>query len=193
MVGEEVVAGEARLAAVYLAIIERYRDYIEEKENISVAELPRLVTPGEGVVRRKVEEIKGSLAPYYFNTRFEGAAEAAFLFVKETVKDVVLPVQFWLMPKETITYSAGDEVDKCILLCSLLIALGNPSTKVLMRVKDDIRKVFVYCSYNDRLMFFDFAEGKRTFKDEKEMLDAIGFGGGTYAYEFNDRTYRDIV
>lgn len=44
---------EGRLNNLYLAVISRYKEYIEEKEGLSVAELPTLVTPNSEKVAKR--------------------------------------------------------------------------------------------------------------------------------------------
>jgi hypothetical protein len=183
---------ESALAMVYLSIIERYKDYIEEKENISVAELPTLVTPKEASVARKAEEIKAGIMPYYFDSKFEEASRIAFQFVRDKIGSISLPIQFWLLPRETLAFGLGDSMDRCILLCSILIALGNPSAKVLIRIKDNERKVCVYCEHRGRFFFFDLKEMGRIFQTREELLGSLKVDEETTVYEFNDQTYRDI-
>ncbi|MGC8622642.1 MAG: hypothetical protein ACP5UC_01625 [Candidatus Micrarchaeia archaeon] len=178
---------------LYLLIIERYKEYIEEKERLSVAELPRLVTPYSPGVAKKAEEIKESFPSYSYNLNFYEASVKAFEFVKSSIEEVVLPLQFWLTPEETLEFEMGDEIDKNILLCSILVALGNPSAKVLMHIKDSVRKTIVYLEFEGKVYVLDFEEGISVFGGYKEMLGHLNIGEESTAYEFNDRTYRDIA
>src|SRR5271169_6510879 len=109
---------EDKLSQVYLAIISRYKDYIEEKEGLSVAELPRLVTPNDPKVKEKVAELKASFLNYDYNGNFREASVRAHDFVKNDITEAILPLQFWLTPEETLTFRLGDAMDKNMLLCS---------------------------------------------------------------------------
>lgn len=180
------------LAALYLAIISRYKDYIEESENLSVAELPSLVTPKDQVVQRKAEEIKSKLSPYYFESKFGDAAKLAFDFIKNEITEVAMPVQFWLRPRETLTFSVGDSIDRNILMCSILIALDNPSARVLVCIKGNLRRVFVYCEFGGKLMLFDLNDGMSSPASKDEVIKGLGIDDETAAYEFNDQSYLDI-
>ncbi len=190
---EEQQEGSEKYNRLYLLIIERYKDYIEEKERLSVAELPTLVTPYNPSVVKKADEIREGFDSYSYDLNFYEAGAKAFDFVKGNIETVVLPLQFWLTPEETLEFGMGDEIDKNILLCSMLIALGNPSAKVLMHIKDGTRKSVVYFEFKDRVHMFDFQEGISTFGSTEEMMKYFNIGEESTAYEFNDRTYKDIA
>ncbi len=179
-----------RLNQLYLAVILRYRDHIEEKENLSVAELPRLVTPESQLVSRTADEIKGE--EYVYEANFYEASLKAQEFVRDKIDGVLLPVQFWILPDETIKFRLGDSIDNSILLCSLLIKLGNPSTKVLISIREDTRKAYVYCEFNNSIYLFDISEGVDAFQTKEDMLKHVGIDENSTAYEFNDKMFLDI-
>lgn len=181
-----------KLNRLYLAIISRYRDYIEEHENISLAELPALVTPKNGAVVAKVDEIKSSFERYDYEKNFREAGTAAFEFVRGKVDDIVLPLQFWLAPEETLAFMIGDTLDRCTLLCSMLIALGNPSSKVAVVMKGDSRRIFVHCELDGSVYMFDLGDGIRRFAAKRELIASLNIDKDTTAYEFNDITQTDI-
>lgn len=181
-----------RLAQVYLAIISRYRDYIEEKEGISVAELPTLVTPRSDRVQARADAIKGLFPAYSYDNDFETAALAAFNFVKNEIDDAVLPLQFWLSPEDTLTFMMGDSLDKGILLCSVLIALGNPSSKVFVRIKDGSMESFVYYEHNGSVKLLDLKNGAKEHAGKDSMIKSFDIDDETTAYEFNNQAYADI-
>lgn len=182
---------EERLNQIYLAIIARYKDYIEEKEGLSVAELPMLVMPDSEKVKTKADEIKSGFLNYVYETNFYDASTRAYEFVKKEVEDATLPLQFWLTPEETLEFMMGDTMDKNILLCSMLVRLGNPSAKVLVKMVDT-RKVHVYYEFKDKIYMFDFDSGIKEFNDKKEMLKSLEIKDETTAYEFNNQMYADI-
>jgi hypothetical protein len=182
----------SKLNQVYLAIISRYKDYIEDKESLSLAELPMLVTPKDNLVLKIAGEIKGSFSPYVYEKDFYEASMKAFAFVKEKVDTVVLPLQFWLMPEDVLTFMIGDNMDKNILLCSIFIALGNPSAKVLAVVKDSAQKVLVYYELNGMIRAFSIDGEPIELASLDEVKKKLGVDDGATAYEFNDKMYIDI-
>jgi hypothetical protein len=181
-----------RLNRLYLAIIARYKDYIQEKEGLSVAELPTLVTPKDEAVAKKVSEIKSGFGIYEYDRDFRQAGSTAFSFVKDEIDGVILPLEFWLSPKDTLEYRMGDVIDKNILLCSMLVSLGNPSAKVLMRIKDESFSAFVYYEFENKIYMFDLGSDVKEFSGKEAMIASLGIDDDTTAYEFNNQTYFDI-
>ncbi|MDE1871320.1 MAG: hypothetical protein KGI06_03710 [Candidatus Micrarchaeota archaeon] len=182
---------EQRLNQIYLAIISRYKEYIEEKESLSVAELPTLVTPGNERVAQKAKEIRERFLNYDYETNFQEAASMAHEFVTKSITDIVLPLQFWLTPEETLTFMMGDTMDKGILLCSILVNLGNPSAKALIRTVEAYRDVFVYYELKNRVYVMD-GSGIREYEDKQKMLDSLEINENISAYEFNNQMYSDL-
>jgi hypothetical protein len=185
---------ESRYNRIYLSIIERYKAYIEEKESLSVAELPTLITPKETLIIKKADEIKMGFSLYTYDINFMEAAKNAFEFVKDQIEEMVLPLQFWLSPKETLSFMMGDAVDRSLLLCSLLIALGNASSKVLMIMEDEKeRRVFVHCEFNEKIYLFNMEDKIEEFDTPEEMIMYAEINETATAYEFNDHAYYDII
>jgi hypothetical protein len=187
---------ELKLNQVYLAIISRYKDVIEEREHLSVAELPTLVKPKDERILRKAEEIKSSFGIFSYKQNFYEASIDAFYFVRNNIADAAMPVQFWLAPEETMSFGIGDLLDRNVLLCSLLIALGNPSTKVLVVIRDGGRKVLTYYEFEGKAYSFDLLDlshGFKSHESREEMIRRLGLVEEDTAYEFNDNTYQDIA
>ncbi len=189
-------AEDARLEGLnqlYLAIIQRYKEYIEDEESLSVAELPTLVTPESEKVADKAAEIMGDFDHYSYEVDFYEASIKALEFVKDSIKDAVLPLQFWLTPTDTLTFRMGDSVDKCMLLCSLLIKMGNPSAKVLMKMYDSTRTVFTYYEHSGRVYLLDLKDSVKEFESREQLLGSLSINEDVTAYEFNDKMYVDIA
>ena len=183
---------EGRLNNLYLAIISRYKEYIEEKEGLSVAELPTLVTPNSEKVTEKANWIKSKFLNYTYDKDFYDASMMAFGFVNDETEDVVLPLQFWISPDEVITFMMGDIMDKAILLCSLLIKLGNPSARVFVKMDDSARRVFVYHEFGSKFHVLECGKEKREFNSRDDVLQSLQFNEDTVAYEFNNQMYADL-
>ena len=109
------------------------------------------------------------------------------------IDEVVLPVQFWLLPEETLSFMMGDLLDRNILLCALLVGLGNPSAKVFVKIKGSARDSFVYCEFSNRVYVMDMGSTIREFDDKKAMVDSLGIDDETTAYEFNNQSYADVA
>lgn len=184
-----------RYNLLYLEIIMRYRNYIEENENVSVAELPKLVTPEDENVVGFANSIKSAFPNYSVEKNFAEAAEKAYKYVKETVVQATLPIEFWLSPNQVMKSGAGDLFDKAVLLCSLLIAIGNISTRVVIVIKPDERRFVVYSDYEKRIIAFDIENGVTEFLSKEDMLSNLKIkeGEDVTAYEFNDKMYNNLV
>lgn len=183
---------EKRLNQIYIAIISRYKEYIEEQEGLSVAELPTLIMPNGEKVSSKSEEIKSSFLNYSYDQNFHEASLEAYNFVKNAIEEIVLPLQFWLTPEETMEFMMGDSMDKNILLCSLLIKLGNPSSRVFVKMLESNRKVFVYYQFKNVLYLLDLDDEITELQDRRALLKMLDLKEETIAYEFNNQMYSDI-
>ncbi|MGC8538506.1 MAG: hypothetical protein ACP5MK_01405 [Candidatus Micrarchaeia archaeon] len=185
-----------RYAKIYLEILMRYREYIEESESLYIAELSKLVTPDKESIVNIANDIKGKFPSYSMTENFYEAANYAFEYINENILTVVMPIQFWLYPEETVSCGAGDIFDKATLLCSIFIALGNPSAMVLTKEQPTGKLVRVYCEYNNKLIVADVEKGITVMESYDKFLESIGLGGdkqNVSAYEFNDKRYRTIV
>ncbi|MGC8776775.1 MAG: hypothetical protein ACP5P2_02405 [Candidatus Micrarchaeia archaeon] len=186
-----------RYNQLYLEIIMRYKDYIEENENLYVAELPKLITPDNESVVGVANKIKSSFPEYKYEDNFPDAVRLAYSYVKDEIFLASLPIQFWLKPEEVIRCGAGDIFDKATLLCSLIIALGNASTKIVIKVEGSEREFVVYSEFNGGIIAVDLEKGVKEYRSKDELFDDMGIskGGGEdlTAYEFNDKMYNPII
>lgn len=180
---------------IYLSIIMRYKDYIEEHEGIYVAELPKLVTPDDSSVLSVANGIMNNFPTYSYERDFLEAARLAHLYIKEKITPVTLPIQFWQKPSETISNGAGDPFDMAVLLCSVLVALGNASTKIIITISDGQRDFLVYSEYRDELIVIDLERGLTSAQNREDLMGRLKIGANpdVSAYEFNDKMYTDII
>jgi hypothetical protein len=183
---------EDRLNNLYLAVISRYKEYIEEKEGLSVAELPTLVTPNSERVIEKANWIRSKFLNYTYDKDFYDASIMAFGFVNDEIEDVTLPLQFWISPDEVMTFMMGDIIDKSILLCSILVRLGNPSSRVFVKIDDSARRVFVYYEFEGKFHVLECGKERREFDSRDDILKSLQFSEETVAYEFNNQMYADL-
>ncbi len=183
---------ETRLSQLYLSIISRYKGYIEEKEELAVAELPTLVLPKGELVTRKANEIRNAFVNYSYDTDFPKAAMKAFEFVRAEIEEVILPLQFWLTPDETAEFRLGDRIDRNILLCSVLIALGNPSSRVFVIKRESGVSTYTYFEFDGKTVLMNVESGTSVFQSRDEMIKQFRIGEDDTAYEFNHQNYVDV-
>ncbi len=184
---------EVRLNGLYLSIISRYRDHIEQSEHLSVAELPKLITPRSELVAKKAEEIKNGFGVYSYNSSFLEASVKAFAFVRDEIEDAVMPLEIWLLPDETMTFRLGDIVDRNTLLCSLLIAMGNPSSKVFVYSRGAARRVFTYHIFKEKIYTMEFGKEPQEYSSREKMLKSMKIDDDATVYEFDDKMYIDVA
>ncbi|MDE1869975.1 MAG: hypothetical protein KGH71_03250 [Candidatus Micrarchaeota archaeon] len=179
---------------IYLQVILRYKEHIEQNENLNVAELPKLITPTDETVATSTNKIKANFDSYSYNSNFLAAAKLAYEYVTNHVSQVSLPIEFWLYPADTIKCEAGDIFDKATLLCSMMIALGNPSTRVISSVKPNERRFIVYCEFDNALFAFDLDRGLIKFESKEKLIESLVLkeNDDTTAYEFNDKMYANL-
>ncbi|HVA82729.1 MAG TPA: hypothetical protein VNF06_01025, partial [Candidatus Aquilonibacter sp.] len=63
---------------IYLEVILRYKEHIEQNENLNVAELPKLITPTDENVVTAVNKIKSTFDNYSYSSNFLSAAKLAY-------------------------------------------------------------------------------------------------------------------
>lgn len=167
-------------------IIERYREEIELHESKSVTDLKGMVQPHSAEIISMRDSILSSFRPYVFEEHFPEAAKMCFSFVR-SFATISPPVTFWLAFSEMREIMAGDEIDKSILLCSLLRAAGSENARVFVT---DSKNSYVAFEFSGRHFLADH---------EKESLsEAAGWEGcltlmkGKLIYSFNDREYEDF-
>ncbi len=184
-----------RYNGLYLEIIMKYKEYIEEHEGLYVAELPRLVTPSDESVKGAAALISSKFPGYRYESDFYNAAQLAYEYIRDSIANVTLPVQFWLKPSQVISHAAGDLFDKAALLCSLLIALGNPSAKIVIVIGENRRSFVVYFEFASRVTAIDIEKGVSSHESREALLSSLGIGseGEATAYEFNDKMHIDIA
>lgn len=180
---------------IYLEIIMRYKEQIEEKESLYLADLPKLVTPNDENVVLLAKEMQSNFPVFNYDENFPEAARLAYEYTRDKITQISLPIQFWLRPAQTIRYSAGDIFDKAVLLCSLLIAMGNVSSRIIVVARETERSFIVYAEFKNRLIVIDLEKGVKEVTSLDAVLKELKVDSDedTTAYEFNDKMYRDIV
>ena len=182
-------AGESEDALrlkVFRLIIDRYRELIEAQEQRSVSDLKGAVQPGNESIMAMRESLTSGFHPYVHAEHFPQAARMAFEYVS-SFRTLSLPVSFWLDFSEMQSLMAGDEIDKSILLCSLLRSLGSESAKVVVT---DSRNAYAVFEFGGRSFVADHSKSQLVeAPSDKEARAGLS---GKPLYSFNDREYEDF-
>ncbi|MEM4134242.1 MAG: hypothetical protein QXO35_02515 [Candidatus Micrarchaeia archaeon] len=170
-------------------IIDRYRSTIEQSETKTIADLKAMINTKDEEVKRISEEIKSKFKPYIYERDFIAAAKEAHEYIRR-IRTIRTPIDFWLMPKDIIKLRGGDPMDKAIFLCSILIALDNYDSYVVVGINDGT-KVAVSFKFKDEWYFID-PTGSEMINGKKEELIERWMSEEKDIYEFNNLHYNKI-
>ncbi len=176
---------EARLR-LYSLIIERYRDKIEEGEQKTVSDLKGMVQPHDPKVAKIRDSITEQFHPYVYEENFLSAAKMAFEFVC-SFRTMSAPLPFWLGFADMEELMAGDEMDKSLLLCSLLRSLGSENSKVFVT---DSRNSYVLFQFSGKSFVADHSQ--KGLLEKESGAEALSCLKGKIMYSFNDKEYEDF-
>lgn len=171
---------------LYRLIIERYREMIEQGESRSVSDLKAMVMPHHEKIKELHESITEGFHPYVYGEHFSQAAKMCFEYVS-SFRTIPPPVSFWLGFSEMQELMAGDEIDKSLLLCSLLRSLGSESAKVFVT---DSRTSYVLFQFGGKSFVADHSQKELAEKGTGE--EALGAIKGRIIYSFNDKEYESF-
>ena len=189
---DEDVEVYKRRAALYRRMLERYREVIEASEDKSVAELRSLINPENSAVQLLKGRLTEDFRPYIYERDFMQAAERAYAFVKDEIKNEPLPLDFWLTPEDMLELKVADEIDKAMLLCSLLIAFENHSAKVVVETGGRLRHAFVLFEFGGKTYKMDPAHGVFMSGTREEVLaEQLSGAEKKLVYEFNNSEYNE--
>ncbi|MBI5177129.1 hypothetical protein HY995_03520 [Candidatus Micrarchaeota archaeon] len=186
----------------YKIVIERYAEAINAGEEKTIPELKALVNPLDASVQALRQETvsKMDVGEYRFERDFLAYAERAFSAVQGLAKihSEVSP-SFWLAPREMLLLGAADAFDRCILLCSLLIAGGSPAAKIrVLELEGGARHPVVVFSHAERQYLLDATQESSalTHAGTLEEIFAQYTSGGRKvsksAFEFNNEEYAEF-
>jgi len=167
-------------------IIERYRDHIEAEEQKSVLDLQRQVKPFDERIAKIRDSITEGFHPYVYDEHFLSAAKEAFSFVS-AFATMHAPVPFWLSFAEMEELMAGEEIDKSILLCSILRSLGSENAKVFVT---DNRRSYVLFQFSGKSFVADHSEA--AIAEKPSGAEALSHLSGKILYSFSDKEYDDF-
>ncbi len=189
---EEVAAMRKQLAEtrlqneIYHIVIDRYKKFIEDSEAKSIADLRALVRPLDSTVTEIKMVVQDQFHPFLYQEHFMQAVEKS-LDAVFAWKSVQLPVSFWVSFSDMARMHAADDIDRAILLCSLLRSLGSESAKVLIGKN---KSAWVSFKFNDKQYIIDIARRSMSaFPSTDDGLKQFMF---SILYSFNDREYEDF-
>jgi len=167
-------------------IIDRYRGEIEEHENKTVTDLKGLVQPHDTLIVKTRDSLLEGFRPYIYQEHFLQASKMCCEYVA-SFQNISPPVAFWLTFSDMQSIMAGDEIDKSILLCSLLRSIGSESARVFVT---DTKNSYVLCQFGGKFYLTAHSgAAPAVCASEQEALLRMG---GKPLYSFNDRDYVNL-
>ena len=171
---------------LYKLIIERYRDEIEEHENKSVSDLKGMILPHDPIIVKTRDSLLDGFRPYIYEENFLAAAKMCCEYVA-SFSTISPPVAFWLTFSDMQSIMAGDEIDKSLLLCSLLRSIGSPDARIFVT---NTKNSYVLCSFDGKFHLSAHSGAEPAVcASEQEALLCMS---GKPLYSFNDRDYVNL-
>ncbi|MEW6035341.1 MAG: hypothetical protein AB1529_01895 [Candidatus Micrarchaeota archaeon] len=117
--------------SIYKLVLNRYKDFISEKESRSISEIRQRVSPYNDFVRRLRDSFTSDMAPYDHRSQFMAAAERAMDYVRR-IRTCEFAFTFWMDFPEIERLRIATAMDKAILLAALLRSLESEDARVLV-------------------------------------------------------------
>lgn len=174
---EDEVESEIRLK-IYELIISKYRDKIEESEHKSVSELRERISPHNEFVKQLNGRLSSGLEPYEYEKHFAAAVQNCLSYIKG-IKNIKLPVSFWIDFETMDKLKAGDLTDQALLLVSLLRSFGSQTAKVIITKSG---KVYVGYEWAGGQHLANPESGSLLSGDDVQKI----FSADPMAYAFSD-------
>ncbi len=198
--GQSEMDSSQHLFKLYRALLEKYSDLINSTERKTIGEIKSLIDPSDLTIQSLVNEYKPE--KYEFERDYLSAAKKLFEFVSRRIKFVQcdLELNFWLNPKEILEQGVAEAEDLSVMLCTLLLALGDEDAEVVIAEMEDARvHAFVTTEFNGKFILLDpcqvheFEEFSGT---KTEALQNYSFEGQKvkrYLYKFNNKVYESFI
>lgn len=163
---------------LYELIISRYREKIEESENRGISELRTRISPYNEFVKQLNERLCSELTPYEYEKHFPIAVQKAIEYIK-SIKNIELPVTFWLEFETIDELKAGNLIDQALLLTSLLRSFGSQNAKIFITKS---KKVYVGYSWKDEQYLINPESGSLLRGEDVQTV----FFNDSVLYTFSD-------
>ncbi len=116
---------DRKKAAIYLLMLNRYRDMINEKETKTITEIRAMVAPHQPFV----DSIIRRIIPEWPQCGKNAALERTIGYFR-SIEACEFALTFWLKPEEMDELRVADQANKSILFASVLRSLDFDDTKV---------------------------------------------------------------
>lgn len=163
---------------IYELIISKYRDKIEECEHKSISELRERISPYNEFIKQLNERLSTELKPYNYEKHFESALQNSINYIK-SIRNIELPVNFWIDFEIMDRIKAGDLTDRSLLLVSLLRSFGSQTAKVIITKNN---KVYVGYEWKGEQHLINLESGSILSGEDVHKV----FANDAMVYAFSD-------
>lgn len=169
---------------IYMLIVNRYKDVINEKESRSISEIRQRVSPYNDFIRQKKESFISDLKPYEHGKHFFTAMQRVLNYIRG-IRNFEFLLTFWMGFEEMDEMKAADILDKAILFASLLRSLDSEDAKVYV---SKARRIFVGFSWGGDSYMVDVKNGSLLGGPEAANV----FIKDQLAYVFSDLSFESF-
>ncbi len=167
---------------LYLLMLNRYKEYINEKESKTVAEMRATIKPQSDFI---INLKKTMISDYYkYERDFLGAVNKAVDYLRK-IDTCEFAINFWMDFEEIQEMGAADSVNKAVLFASLIRSLGCDKTKVMVTKSGNCYVNFVY--NGEAYLFLPKTSSLLIGEDAANVLTS-----DPLKYTFNDREYESF-
>lgn len=186
---------------LYRLLLKKYSGTISEAERKTVGELKALVNSEDLTVQSIAMQAKRE--NYVFEKHYPEAMEKAFESlegIEHVSLDSDIKLNFWLTPREMLSEKIADHEDFALLLCSILLALGDENASVVVAELDDLEThAFVVTEYREKFFLLDPCRKKDEgllSGNKEECLEKYSFNGAgikRFLFKFNNKDYEEFT
>ncbi len=167
---------------IYRLVLKRYKDFITEKESLSISEIRQKVSPYNDFIRKINAELTKNVVSYSYKNDFIRAAQNAMDYVRE-IKTCEFAFTFWMDFEDMQKMKIGTVMDKAILFAALLRSLGSEDVRVLVT---KTYKPYVKFSFEKEYLFVPETGSLLLGEDSMKM-----FSDDPVSYSFSDLVYEN--
>jgi hypothetical protein len=171
---------DKKKAAVYLLMLNRYRDLINERETKTITEIRSMVKPRQPYVEILLKRI----IPEWPQIGAMEAIERLVGYLR-SVETCEFALTFWMKPEEMDELRVADQANKSILFAAFLRSLGFEKVKVFV-MKSGSYYVWFFLN-NEEYLFLP----KNNMLIKGEEISKL-FAEDSPRYAFSDLSYESF-
>jgi len=170
---------ESKKNKLYLLMLNRYKEHINEKETKTIAEMRGTIKPQSEFIVNLKKKMLGD--DYKYEKDFLNAVNKAIEYLRG-IETFEFAINFWMNFEEIEAVKAADSINKAVLFASLIRSFGSDDTKVLVAKSGNYYGGFKYDGVN--YLFVPKTSSLLAGDDASNII-----ASDSLKYSFNDREY----